>query len=191
MSRTALAVSLALAALALPATAQDAPDPEAMMQAWQEAMTPGPEHERLAGLAGTWKTTTTVEGIGEGADESYVGVAEREMDFDGRVLVGRLSTEMMGMPMSGMAMSGYDNVTGRYWGTWTDNMSTGVILLWGSMDASGGVMEGEYSEAMTGTRETMRIETAFDGPDRQVDTFYMPGPDGEMFKSMEVVYERQ
>ena len=28
---------------------------------------------------------------------------------------------------TGVGRTGYDNVTGRYWSTWTDTMSTGVV----------------------------------------------------------------
>ena len=35
---------------------------------------------------------------------------------------------MMGMPFEGIGRTGYDNVTGKYWSTWIDNMSTGCYL---------------------------------------------------------------
>ena len=44
---------------------------------------------------------------------------------------------MMGTPFTGHGMTGYDNVTGKYWSTWTDSMSTGIMVSEGSCDAEG------------------------------------------------------
>ena len=52
-------------------------------------------------------------------------------------------------------------------------------------------MEGETPSPITGGMLPMRIESRMDGPDRQVSTFFMPGPDGEMFRMMELEYQRQ
>lgn len=200
--RTPFRVSpkLLLAAALLSATApaavlsQDGQTPSqdmaAMMEAWQAAMTPGPMHELLAAGAGTWSLTMTVYGPPDTPPEVHQGTVERRLDLDGRIRVDRLTSEMMGMPLEGIATTGFDNVTGRFWATWTDNMSTSVSVLWGEMDESGGTLEGDYSEPMTGERAPMRIETTMVGPDRQIDTFYMPGPEGSMVETMEVVYER-
>jgi hypothetical protein len=47
------------------------------------------------------------------------------MIMDGRVMVEDVTSSMMGMPFKGQGMRGYDNVSGKYWGTWVDSMSTG------------------------------------------------------------------
>ena len=57
------------------------------------------------------------------------------MGLDGRVLIEEVTSSMMGMPFTGHGMTGYDNVTGKYWSTWTDSMSTGLMVSEGTCDA--------------------------------------------------------
>jgi hypothetical protein len=76
---------------------------------------------------------------------------------------------------------------------WTDTISTGVALLYGRDDAPSEKMifESETSEPMTCGRSATRIESRMEGEDREVSEFFMPRPDGQMVRTMEVVYERQ
>ena len=43
----------------------------------------------------------------------------------------------MGAPFAGHGTMGYNNVTGKYWSTWNDNMSTGLMLSEGTCDTQG------------------------------------------------------
>ena len=51
------------------------------------------------------------------------GTATRSMILDGRVMVEKAESKMYGQPFTGHGMQGYDNVTGKHWGTWNDSMS--------------------------------------------------------------------
>ena len=57
----------------------------------------------------------------------------------------------MGMPFAGYGRTGYDNVKGEYWSTWTDNMSTGVMVFSGRYDEANERYEfsGSYVNPMT------------------------------------------
>ena len=70
------------------------------------------------------------------AGEPTVSEADvsREMILDGRVLTERYEGNMMGRPFVGHGMTGYDNAMGKYWSTWNDNMSTGLMTSWGTWD---------------------------------------------------------
>ncbi|MCB9947810.1 MAG: DUF1579 family protein [Rhodospirillaceae bacterium] len=169
------------------------PDQAAMMQAWIDSMTPGPEHAGLATRVGTWTVSSTMW-PSPGADPMVShGTAERVMINDGRALEETFTGEMEGQTFHGRATTGYDNVTEQYWSTWIDTMSTSIAVFYGDYDEGKGawVMEGETADPMTGDMIDMRIEIREDGPDREIEDFYMPGPDGELFKTMELVYERQ
>ena len=171
----------------------DTGDVDPMMQAWIDAMTPGPQHAALADLEGSW-TVTSTWWMEPGAEPQVSqGSAERTMIYDGRVLEETFHGDMGGQPFEGLATVGYDNVTGRFWTTWIDSMSTGVTLLYGDYDEAEGTWtwEGETPDPMSGGLITMRIESRMDGPDRETNTFYMTGPDGDMVRTMEMVYERQ
>lgn len=189
---TALALSLALMGSAA-AQDTDAAAYEAAMQAWAAAAMPGAEHEGLAELAGSWTVTTRFWMAPDADPQVSEATAERSMIFGGRVLEEQFSGEMDGQPFEGRATTGFDNVTGRYWGTWIDTVSTGVTLLYGGYDEATGlwIMEGDTPDPMSGDVVPMRIESRADGPDRHIDTFYMPGPDGALVRTMEMVYERR
>ena len=156
-------------------------------------MQTGPEHEEMAELAGTWKTITRMWMDPSAPPTESEGTAVRTLILDGRVLEEIFKSDFMGQPFEGRAQTGYDNVTARYWGTWTDNMGTGVTILYGGWNEAKDtfIMEGESPNPMHGKLIPMRIESRMDGPDREIDDFFMPGPDGAMVKNMEIIYERQ
>src|SRR5690606_4126800 len=124
MIRT-LAVTLALAATC-PAFAQDAPpemSPEqaAMMQAYQQAGTPGPQHAEMAKPAGTYDLAIKSWMSPDAPPTSETGTATRSMILGDRVMVEKVEATMHGQPFTGHGMTGYDNVTGKYWSTWNDS----------------------------------------------------------------------
>ena len=159
----------------------------------ESLMQTGPEHAEMAELVGTWKTTMRMWMDPSAPPMESEGTAVRTLILDGRVLEEVFTSSVMGKSFEGRALSGYDNVTARYWGMWTDNMGTGITITYGGWNETRDtfIMEGESPNPMHGKTIPMRIESRMDGPDREVDLFFMPGPDGAMIKNMEIVYERQ
>lgn len=131
---------------------------EAMMAAMAAAATPGEEHARLAEMVGAYSADMTFLMDPSGEPQKSTMKVERRMDLDGRVLVEQWSGEFMDMPFAGRSRTGYDNVTKRYWSTWTDNWSTGVLIMYGNYDAeqSAMVFEGENAHPVTGSMYTMK-----------------------------------
>lgn len=194
-SRFAIVVGLALA-LALPLAAQEgmpelSPEQAAMMEAWMKAGTPSEPHEWLAGFAGSWKTT--IKSWMDPAGEPMVsqGAAERTMVMGGRVLQETMKSDMMGTPFTGRSLTGYNNVTGEYWGTWIDSMSTGVFVSYGSRDAETRAVTllGEFSNPLTGASTKTRSVMRSEGDDKMVFEWYENHGEGEA-KTMEIVYTR-
>lgn len=189
------AAALALALLALPALAAEPPadDPEmaAMMEAYEKAGTPGEAHAMLAKAAGSWKMT--IKSWMDPAGEPMVsqGTVERAMILGGRVLEEKVASDMMGTPFEGVGRTGYDNVTGQYWNTWVDSMSTGLYTSHGTRDPETGVVtyHGGYNNPMTGGETKVRSVVRWDGDDKQVFEWWEDHGEGEM-KTMEIVYER-
>jgi hypothetical protein len=170
------------------------PEMQAMMEAWQKAGTPGPEHQRLAAGAGTWKATVR---SWMGSPEPTVSEAkvERKMILDGRVLTDHWQGNMMGMAFVGHGMTGYDNARKKYWSTWNDNMSTGVMVAWGAWDESAKavVFEGEVSNPMAGGAP-MKVKSFVRVKEDGTETFEMwepHGPGGEMVRTMEATLVKQ
>lgn len=166
------------------------PEQRAMAEAWERSSTPGEPHARLAESAGTWNVTTRVlQGPG-GEPEVTEGTVEREAILGGRVIRETFSSTFMGRPFHGVAHTGFDNVTGKFWTTWFDNMSTGLYS--GEGECNGNYSHCTYTvsgpNAMTGEDEFMRIEAAMDG-ETETHTFY-ENRGGEEVRTMELIYTR-
>ncbi len=91
------------------------------------------------------------------------------------------------------APGGYDNVTKERFGTWVDSMSTGAMVMKGKCAAGAKkcTLKGKVSDAVAG-KEVPVSETVTMKDDNNF-TFEMQGlgPDGKMFKTLEIVYTRQ
>lgn len=204
----AWALACALAFTALPALAQEghegheghggteaqgemSPEMAAMMQAWAKAMTPGEPHEMLASQAGTWKLTVKFWMEPGGEAQVSEATSVRQMIMGGRYLEEKVDGVSMGQPFQGHGITGYDNVSGEYWSTWIDNMSTGVMMLHGKADDTGKVTyHGEISDPMTGGATKVKSVWWAEGADKEHYEMYMSHGD-EMVKSMEITSVRQ
>lgn len=200
--RGAAAALLLTAWAAVPALAngdqQQAAEPpamsaeeQAMMAAWQKAGTPGPQHQQLASSAGSWTFTGKFwMGSPDKPPMEATGTVERSMIHGGRVLVEDVRSQMFGQAFEGHGMTGYDNVSQKYWTTWTDNMSTGVMTGYGTCDASGTcTFTNEYYDAVSGQKKTSRSTLRHEGGKEIYETFDTT-PDGKEYKSMELVFTR-
>jgi len=179
----------------LPATAQPPegetpPEMAEMMAAWQEAMTPGEPHEWLAKSVGSWKLTVKTWMPTGGEPEVTEGTAEREMILGGRYLEERVTGTAMGMPFEGYSIAGYNNVTAEYWGTWIDNLSTGLMTMTGERDGNTVVWHAEGTDPMTGGKAKMKMVSMLQDDGKEKVEFYeMHG--GEEMKTMEILYQRE
>jgi Protein of unknown function (DUF1579) len=198
MKRTLIARLTPLAlALALPAFAQQAaPEPsaeqQAMMAAYEAAAEPGPAHAALARMAGgydlaikSWNSPT-----GEPTFES--GTATRRMTLGGRVMVEEMQASMMGQAFTGIGMHGYDNVSGKHWSTWNDNLSTGLMVSEGSCDEAGTcTFTGTWNDPVSRKPVTARMTSRWTSDTVEVFEMYGPGPDGKETKMMEITYTKR
>src|SRR5207247_3868093 len=96
------------------------PSPEEMqkqMEMMMKAGQPGPEHAKLAEMAGDWDADVTFYSpMGE---QKSKGTMHNEMIFGGRVLQMKFDGNMnMGpgqqMPFHGLGLSGYDNTEKKF-----------------------------------------------------------------------------
>ena len=198
MIRTPLLLPALLAlGLALPAAAQDAaapptPEQQAMMAAYQEASIPGAPHARLASMTGTYDLSIK-SWQGPGAQPTVeTGTATRRMVLEGRVMLEETSATMMGQPFAGIGMHGYDNVSGKHWSTWNDNLSTGLMLSEGDCDdQSACTFTGHWNDPVTKAKVTARMTSRWTNPTTEVFAMYGPGPDGKEMQMMEITYTKR
>ena len=198
MHRTLASALLPLSLLAaLPVLAQDAPpkmSPEeaAMMQAYQEAGTPGAPHAALAKMAGTYDLSIRSWHAPGAPPTVEAGTATRSMVLGGRVMVEEVQSQMHGQPFTGHGMHGYDNVSGKHWSTWNDSMSTGVMVSEGDCSDDGAcTFTGSWNDPVTKGKINARMTTRWTSPEVQLFEMFAPGPDGREAKMMEITYTKQ
>ena len=188
--------------IATPAFAQekkDAAPPQmsaeqkAMMEAWQKAATPNEKHRQLISeFEGTWDAKMSAWMDPSAPPMVETGKSVNTAVFGGRQLRMDYSGMFMGQPYQGMGYTGYNNVTGKYFSSWSDNMSTGLFVAEGDYDPAAKVYT--YRAQMPdpvkpGTivpvRETMR----FSDKDHAVFEMYETR-DGKELKTMQIEYTR-
>ena len=131
---------------------------EAAMKRWMDTFKPGPAHERLAELVGKWDMTTRMwmGGAGSKPSESK-GSAEITWLAEGKWLQNKWTSQMMGRPLSGLTLLGYDNFKARYVATMVDSMQTCMNSASGHFDQSGDdlILWGTIDEPMTPEQDKM------------------------------------
>jgi hypothetical protein len=162
------------------------------MEAYMKAGTPGAPHQALASTVGSYDLEIKSWHEPGGPAMEETGTAIRTMALDGRVLMEEVTSSMMGIPFTGQVMMGYDNVTGKYWSTWTDSMSTGLMVSEGTCDAQQVCsFTGSWNDPITKGPVTMRMTTRWTSPTTQVFEMYGPGKDGNEMKMMEMTYTKK
>ena len=194
-----IALAAVVLAVAAPVFAEDmkkpdgmSADEQAMMEAWMKAGSPGEAHKKMAADVGTYDMKVTSWNAPGAPPTEDKGTATRKMIMDGRVLVEDVTSSMMGMPFKGQGMRGYDNVTGKYWGTWIDSMSTGMMVSEGNCDASGTCsFTGTMNDPMTKKPSTVRMTSRRQDAKTEIFEMYGTGPDGKEMKMMEIAYTKK
>jgi hypothetical protein len=166
---------------------------KAMMEAMMKAMTPGDAHKLLGGMVGNWDVKVT--SWWKPGDEPMVskGSATNTWVMGGRAVEQRFSGEFMGAPFTGLGYTGYDNVKKTYWSTWMDSMSTGVMNSTGSTADNGKTWKfsAMMPDPMSGKDAPIEEKITIADADHHMLEMWSPGPDGKMFKMMQIDYTRK
>jgi hypothetical protein len=173
--------------------AAEPPNMDEMMKKWMAAATPGPAHKALESLVGEWDVVTKVWMAPGAPPTETKGSTTNKWILGGRFLQSDMSGEMMGMPMTGFGLTGYDNFKKKYFNLWADNLGTGMYLAEGTADAAGKVFtyHVKMDDVMTGEKDKpfkyiQRIESA--------DRHFFEMHDltmGEKSKMLEITYTRK
>ena len=110
-----IAVLTVLAVAAVPAVCQDMPKP-------------GPEHEWLKKMEGTWDVTLKMGGADSKGSVTY------KMELGGLWLSSTLESEMFGAKFTGKGMDGYDPEKKKFVSLWADSMSAAPVISEGTYD---------------------------------------------------------
>lgn len=166
------------------------PDP-AMMEAMMKAGTPGDAHKKLDAFAGAWNTKATFWAV-PGADPmSMSGSADIHWTMGGRFLEENFKGDFLGVPFEGHGVTGYDNVKKQYWGSWIDNMSTAMMTSTGSGDGTTWTFNSSMADPITGKDSSIKQTVTVKDADHHTMEMWAPGPDGTVYKSMQIEYSRK
>lgn len=197
---TTLALTLLLAPAAsgekpkakAPAAPPAAMDQEAMMKEWAKWSTPGEPHKLAEKSVGKWNAVVRMV-MGPGAEPmESKGTAEITAVLGGRWVRQDFTGEFMGQTFHGVGMSGFDNFRKRYISTWIDDMSTSMMVSYGTASKDGKSITyiGLMDEPITGEKDK-KVRSVFRWVDD--DTFVYESYDkakGKEWKAMEITYTR-
>lgn len=163
----------------------------AMMEEMAKFAAPGPEHAPLGTFVGKW-TTSSKSWMGPGDPLVSDGTAEGELILGGRYLILKSQGTMMGQPMEGMEIVGYDRMAGEYVAYWMDNMGTKIYPMHsGKYDAATKTITLQAEWPMPGEKKPIpyRLTTQVVDDDTHVFTMISLKDKKEM-KEMEITYKR-
>ena len=173
--------------------AKAAAQQQAEMEAMMKAATPGDAHKKLGAMVGTFNTDVKMWMAPGTPPTGGTGVAENSWALDGRFLEQRFTGTFMGMPFHGIGYTGYDNIKKHYIGSWMDNMTTSMMVSTGTPDATGKsiTFTSTMDDPMTGKSSEVKETVTVVDNDHHTLEMWGAGPDGKMFKMMEIAYSRK
>ena len=175
---------------------KDAPKPDEaeMMKKWMAASTPGAGHKALDSQAGEWEITMRAWTPGSSdAPQETKGTATTKWILGGRFLQSDVTGVMMGMPMTGLGITGYDNFKKKYVTYWIDSLNTAMYTAEGTFDATGKTFtyHGKMDEPMTGEKDKpVKFVHRILSADKHVFEIHEPAL-GANSKTFEMAYSRK
>lgn len=91
------------------------------------AGTPGAQHEHLKKAVGVWEGKTEMLMSPMSSPVTSTCVTTITSIMGDRYIQCDTKGDMGGMPFIGMGINGFDNVSGKFVGSWIDNMGTGIM----------------------------------------------------------------
>lgn len=164
------------------------------MQAMMAAMSPGPEHKKLARMAGDWTFTNKMWMDPSAPPAEGSGTVHAEMILGGRYVHSVWKGDFMGMPFEGHGTDGFDNVTKKHISSWVDNMSTGMMTMTGTCDADGKTCTSTSEpmmDPMTGKMTSFRSVVTWTSDKSFKMEMYMKPEGGSEMKNMEMMVTKR
>lgn len=176
----------------------NAGDQAAMAEAYMKAAAPGPEHERLKEFAGEWDaevklsqpdgSTSTTKGVMHA--KMILGDRYLQLNYEGQMDMG---PQLGKFPFHGMGIGGYDKGKKKYTSVWIDEMSTGMMVTEGSVDAKGVLTtDGTMIDPISGQPMKVREVSSAVDKDHHKYELHMSEPGSpNLLKMMEISYTRK
>jgi len=165
-------------------------DVNAAKEAVKRASTPGPEHERMKKMVGSWKVVTR-EFMGPGKPKVSEARAENTMILDGRFLRQEFHGVGDNADFEGLGISGFDRVREKYVDVWMDSKMTTISSLEGTWDPETKTLTstGKMPSPAGGAYD-LRSVTTERNDDEIFFEMYVKGDKDKEKKVMEMTYTR-
>ena len=153
---------------------------------------PSPEHEQMAREAGTWSADVKMWPA-PGAEPMLSKATEKNTMLGKFWLVSEFQGDFGGMEFTGHGQFGYDPIAKKCVGTWIDSISPFMQKMEGNYDVKTHTLTMNTEGMDFTTGKVMRgknITTYIDNDTKKFEMF-APGPDGQEFKVMEIMYKRK
>jgi hypothetical protein len=145
---------------------------------------PGPEHEKLKKLVGTWDATVDMEGKESKATATY------KLGLGGLWLLEHFKADFGGMKFEGHGATSYDPAKKKYVSIWIDSMNPAPMTMRGNYNAEGHmVMKGKMPMGEKSMEVTMTSVMKDDNT--IVSTMTVPGEGGKEATFMKITYKRK
>jgi hypothetical protein len=170
-----------------------AADQKAAQDAMMKMIMPGEGHRLLDGMVGTWDAKVSMWMDPSQPPQVSNGTSENSWVLGNREVMEKFSGTFMGMPFSGVGYTGYDNMKKQYWGMWMDTMSTAPMTSTGKTDDGGKTWSFNSSmpDPMSGKDAPVTQKVTITDKDHHTVEMWTPGPDGKLFKMMQIEYSRK
>ncbi len=164
------------------------------MQACMVAGMPGKMHEKLAKASGVWQGKCKMW-MAPGMDPMMSTCTNTVTAImDGRYIKSDYAGEMPGMgPFNGLGLTGYDNVSGKFVGTWLDNHSSGIMNGTGEMTGDGKTINWTYNfNCPINKKPTVmrQVESFPNDNTMTLDMFGLDPKSGKEFQMMHIEFTR-
>ncbi len=167
-------------------------DSAAMMKAWQDYMTPGDMHKKLASFNGTWNEEIIMWMGPDAPPEKSMGTTVNRMIMGGLYQESKHTGNMNGMPFEGQSVMGYDNAKKKFVSSWIDNMGSGIMYMEGTWNEATKSVELKGSQTDPASGKEMLIREIFTAPDDKHQHLEMyTTVDGKEFKNMEINFTKK
>jgi Protein of unknown function (DUF1579) len=174
------------------------PSQEQMQEQMEKMSKPGPNHELLNGMVGTWTcdckfwmppTMAEVASKGTSVNTWEMGGRFVKQEYNGSFAMAPGAPEM---PFHGLGYWGYDNEKQKFVGSWMDNMSTGIMYSEGDFDAGSKTytFNATCTDPMTGAPGKMKETVKVIDDNTHILTMSMV-MDGKETKMGEITYHRK
>ena len=196
--KKSILTTLVFCIFAVTASGQEGQSSEAeMMAKYMELAEPGPEHEFIAKMTGTWDLDGKMWVTPGSEPMTFQSVSNSKMVLGGRFLMSEAEGEWGGMPAQNIGFLGFDRRHEKFTTVGFDNFGTYWVTASGDYNEETKTltMYGEDEDPIMGFVQKYNFVWDFESDDKMTFSVVFFNPEftggADEFKMIEIVYTRK